>query len=194
MKTLARAGLDQPEVAGDVARLGRTLDRTEPMYGASSGAPAWPLRQWCMASKWLLMLPTCVIDRMRRNAWPAVARRVCSSLSRMPGTARGDGLVGAADSLRRVGLQVPGVEVAGPAAQPEEDARLLGRPATEWSIAAGGNQCGKAHAQRADAAELQKFAARELVIRLELGIEWTNHERLLSLFSSYGLSSARKAA
>jgi hypothetical protein len=31
--------------------LGRTFDSTEPMYGESAGASAWPLRQWCIASK-----------------------------------------------------------------------------------------------------------------------------------------------
>ena len=31
--------------------LGRTFARIEPMYGESAGASAWPLRQWCMASK-----------------------------------------------------------------------------------------------------------------------------------------------
>ncbi len=41
-----------------LCRLGRTFARMEPMYGESAGAPAWPLRQWCMASKWLLMFPT----------------------------------------------------------------------------------------------------------------------------------------
>ena len=56
------------------------------MYGASAGAPAWPLRQWCMASKWLLMFPTCVIDRIRQKCWVSLARRGCSSLMRMPGT------------------------------------------------------------------------------------------------------------
>ena len=66
--------------------LGRTFDRMEPMYGASAGASAWPLRQWCMASKWLLMLPTCVIERIRLKCCVNLARRVCSSLMCMPGT------------------------------------------------------------------------------------------------------------
>src|SRR5215212_10152007 len=74
--------------------LGRTFDSTEPMYGESAGAPAWPLRQLCMASKWLLMLPGCVIDRIRAKSLVILASRVFSSLIRMPGTAVAIGLYG----------------------------------------------------------------------------------------------------
>ncbi len=62
------------------------------MYGASLGAPAWPARQWCMASKWLLMLPTCIIVRMTAMCFVSGARRVCSSLRCRPGTAVAIGL------------------------------------------------------------------------------------------------------
>ena len=51
------------------------------------------------------------------------------------GDRRGDRLVGAANLRRRLGLQVPGIEVAGPAAQQDEDARLLGGTAAKSSIA-----------------------------------------------------------
>ncbi len=56
------------------------------MYGASAGAPATPLRRLCMASKWLLIGPACDIDRIRQKWSVRSARRVCSSLMRMPGT------------------------------------------------------------------------------------------------------------
>ena len=39
-----------------------------------------------MASKWLLIGPTCDIDRIRQKWSVRFARRVCSSLMRMPGT------------------------------------------------------------------------------------------------------------
>src|SRR4051812_7165218 len=85
--------------------LGRTLARIEPMYGESSGAPAWPLSRWCMASKWLLMLPTCVIDRIRDQWFVILARRGWSSLMRMPGTAVAIGLYGPRISAGASGLR-----------------------------------------------------------------------------------------
>ena len=72
--------------------LGRSLASMEPMYGASAGAPATPLRQLCMASKWLLIGPVCVIDRIRQKCLAWSARRVFSSLMRMPGTVVAIGL------------------------------------------------------------------------------------------------------
>jgi hypothetical protein len=39
-----------------------------------------------MASKWLLMLPTCRIERTMAKSLLIFASRVCSSLMRMPGT------------------------------------------------------------------------------------------------------------
>ena len=57
----------------------------------------------------------------------------------------GDGLVGAANFRRRLGLQVPGIEVAGPAAQQDEDARLLGGTAAKSSVAIDGRH----HARQA---------------------------------------------
>ena len=143
--------------------LGRTFARTEPMYGESAGASAWPLRQWCMASKWLLMFPTCVIDRIRLKCWVRVARRGCSSRDAHAGDRRGNGLVGAANFRRRLGLQVPGIEVTGPAAQQDKDARLLGGTAAKSSVAidARGNHPRQAQSQGADPAGLEKSAARD---------------------------------
>src|SRR5206468_3723481 len=67
--------------------LGRTLANTDPMYGESCAAPACPARLLCMASKWLLMLPGCVIDRMSAKCLVSLAIRGWSSLMRIPGTA-----------------------------------------------------------------------------------------------------------
>src|SRR5436190_668876 len=52
-----------------------------------------------------------------------------------PGDRGGDGLVGAADLRGRLGFHVPGIEVAGPAAQEDEDAGLLGRTAAKSPVA-----------------------------------------------------------
>src|SRR5438874_4308432 len=75
------------------------------MYGESDGAPAWPARLLCMASKWLLMLPGWVIERMRANLLVSFAIRVCSSLMRMPGTAVAMGLYGPRISAGAAGLR-----------------------------------------------------------------------------------------
>jgi hypothetical protein len=45
-----------------------------------------------MASKWLLMLPTCVIERISVRCFASAGSRVCSSETRMPGTAVSTGL------------------------------------------------------------------------------------------------------
>src|SRR5215211_5440975 len=74
--------------------LGRTLASTEPMYGAPAGAACWPARQLCMASKWLLMLPGCVIERIRAKCFASFAMRGCSSHSCIPGTVVAIGLYG----------------------------------------------------------------------------------------------------
>ena len=70
------------------------------------------------------------------------------------GDGGGNGPVRAADTVGRFGLQIPGVEVAGSAAQPEEDTRLLGRPVAQWAIGVhlGGDHTWQAHAQGTDAA------------------------------------------
>src|SRR5215472_2098619 len=85
--------------------LGRTLARIDPMYGASAGAPAWPARLLCIASKWLLMLPGWVIDRMSANRLVSFAIRLCNSLIRMPGTAVAIGLYGPRISSGAFGLR-----------------------------------------------------------------------------------------
>ena len=74
----------------------------------------------------------------------SLARRVCSSLMRMPGTVVAIGLYGPRISAGAFGLQVPGVEVARPAAQQDEDARLLGRALGRIAPAdAGRNEAGR---------------------------------------------------
>ncbi len=105
------------------------------MYGASAGASAWPLRQWCMASKWLLMFPTCVIDRIRLKCCVRRGQPRMKLADAHPGDRRGDGLVGAANFRGRLGLQVPGIEVTGSAAQQDKDAGLLGGTAAKSSVA-----------------------------------------------------------
>ena len=47
-----------------------------------------------MASKWLLMFPGWVIERMRQSLSVCLASSVCSSLIRIPGTAVAAGLNG----------------------------------------------------------------------------------------------------
>src|SRR3954454_14686417 len=74
--------------------LRRTFDRMEPRYGASCGALCWPASRLCIASKWLLMLPGCVIERMSVNWLAIFAIRGCSSLMRTPGTLVCAGLYG----------------------------------------------------------------------------------------------------
>src|SRR4029078_10123061 len=85
--------------------LGRTLARIDPMYGAPCGAPAWPARLLCMASKWVLIFPGGVIDRVRADLLVSLAIRVCSSLMRMPGTAVAIGRYGPRISAGAAGLR-----------------------------------------------------------------------------------------
>ncbi len=78
------------------------------------------------------------------------------------GDRRGDRRIGAADLGRGGRLQVPGVEVAGAAAQQDEDARFGGavaRPA--HPIDAGRHHAGHGEVEQAGAAELQQAAARD---------------------------------
>ena len=142
--------------------LGRTLARIEPRYGESGGAPAWPLRQLCMASKWLLMLPGCVIERISAKCFVSFASRGVQLADAHAGDGRGDRLVRAANLRRGVGLQVPGVEVARPAAQQDEDARLLGGSLRRLAaIHARRDDPRRGEAQGAGAAELKESAAGE---------------------------------
>src|SRR5262245_52562792 len=85
--------------------VGRTLASTEPMYGESCAAPACPARLLCMASKWLLMLPGWVIDRMSAKCLVSFAIRGCSSLMRIPGTAVAMGLYGPRISAGAAGFR-----------------------------------------------------------------------------------------
>src|SRR6185369_14202478 len=72
--------------------LGLCLATNEPRYGCPSGTPCctrfsdWPLSRLCIASKWLLIDPGCDIELMSVKWSVNVARRVCISLSSMPGT------------------------------------------------------------------------------------------------------------
>ena len=91
-KTGIADALDQPDIGGDVALAGPDLGQDGAEVRRVGGAPAWPLSRWCMASKWLLMLPTCVIERIRQMSPAILARRVCNSLMRMPGTVVAVGL------------------------------------------------------------------------------------------------------
>ena len=58
-----------------------------------------------MASKWLLMLPTCVIERMREKCCVRPESRGCSSLIRIPGTFEAIGLYGPRISSGAPGLR-----------------------------------------------------------------------------------------
>lgn len=86
------------------------------------------------------------------------------------GDRRGNRLVRPADFRRRCRLEVPGVEVAGPAAQQDEDARLLGSAAATRLIAidARRHHAGNAQIQQAQAAGLEKATARDRGRRLLL--------------------------
>jgi hypothetical protein len=69
----------------------------------------------------------------------------------------------ATNPFRRCGFEVPGVEVARPATQEDEDARPLGGNATKRAIAVnqGRNRPWKSESESANPASLKKLAARE---------------------------------
>src|SRR5215469_16125041 len=73
----------------------------------------------------------------------------------------GDGLVGAANLRRRIGLHVPGVEVARSATQKDKDAGLLGRTLANSSVAIDtrGNHPRQAPGQGTDPASLEQPSA-----------------------------------
>src|SRR5436190_21727132 len=85
--------------------LGRTFARIEPRYGESCGALCWPDSRLCIASKWLLMLPGCVIERMSANLFAIFASRGCNSAMRTPGTVVCAGLYGPRISLGASGFR-----------------------------------------------------------------------------------------
>src|SRR5262249_41508594 len=70
---------------------------------------------------------------------------------------RGDRTVRPADLVGGIWLKVPGVEVTRPAAQPDEDARLRGRPLTQRSIRVytGRHQARPGQIRRTDRAGLE---------------------------------------
>ena len=123
------------------------------------------------------MLPTCVIDRIRLKCCVKRGQARMQLADAHAGDRRGDRLVGAANFRRRLGLQVPGVEVTGPAAQQDEDARLLGGTAAQSSLAidARGNHPRQAHGQGADPAGLQQSAARDPRGRMSLVARQKTH-------------------
>src|SRR5262249_38069171 len=91
-------------------------------------------------------------------------RQACVQLAELEaGDGGGDGPVGPADLLRGIGLEVPGVEVTGPAAEPEEDTGLPGRASAHRSILVhtGGNQLRPGETHGTDPAGLEQPAARE---------------------------------
>jgi hypothetical protein len=77
----------------------------------------------------------------------------------------------APNSLRRCGLQVPRIEMTGPATQQDEDARLRGSTAAQclFAIDARRNHARKGPMKNADAAGLEQLAARDHSGRLPLG-------------------------
>ena len=77
------------------------------------------------------------------------------------GDLRGDRLIGAADLGRGRRLEVPRVDVAGSAAQQDEDARLVGGASARRAhrIDAGRHRAGQAHVEEAGPAELEQPAA-----------------------------------
>ena len=129
------------------------------MYGESAGAPAWPLRQWCMASKWLLMLPTCVIERIRLKCAGQLGQPRVQLADAHAGDRRGDRLVGAANSAGAAGFR-------------SQVSRWLGPPHSKMKmhdfsvertrlrpVVAGQHNAG--NAQKAKPAGLEQSAARD---------------------------------
>ena len=143
--------------------LGRTLARTEPMYGASAGASGLAAQAVVHGVEMVADVAD-VRHRPDQAEMPGQRGQARVQLADAhAGDRRGDRPVGAANFRRRRGLQVPGVEVAGSAAQQDEDARLLGGTAAKSSLAidARRNHPRQAQSQGADPAGLEKSAARD---------------------------------
>src|SRR5262249_26330687 len=146
---------------------GRTLASTEPMYGESWGAPACPARLLCIASKWLLMLPGWVIDRMRAKCLVSFAIRGCSSLMRLPGTAGATGWDGPRVGGGGGGLRATGGGGGGPAAKQDEDTRLLrGALGSLVAVNACRDDSRGGEAEGTGTAELKKPAAGEVGVHV----------------------------
>ena len=116
-----------------------------------------------MASKWLLMLPGVRHRPDQAEVLGQVGQARVQLADAHAGDRRGDRLVRAANLRRRRRLEVPGVEVAGAAAQQDEDARLVGGAAARSAhrIDAGRHHAGQAQVQEAGPAELEQSAARD---------------------------------
>src|SRR5262249_4100723 len=94
-----------------------------------------------------------------------------------PGDLRGDRPVRPADLVGGAGLEVPGVDVAGPATEQDEDARPVGgaagRPAA--GLEAGRAEAGQADREGADTPGLEELAPGEPRRGLLSGVAWTCH-------------------
>ena len=143
-------------------RLGRTFARMDPMYGESAGTR--------LAAQTVVHGVEVVADvpDMGHGADETEMRRQTGqTLVQLgevhAGDRRGNGLVRAANFRGCRGLQVPRIEVTGPAAQPDQDAGLLRGTAAETSFAlqAGRDRSRATESQGADPTGLEKLAARD---------------------------------
>src|SRR5262249_55633738 len=80
-----------------------------------------------------------------------------------PGDLRGDRPVRPADLVGCPGLEVPSIDVAGPATEQDEDARPVGGPAGQpaTGLGAGGDGAGQADREGADTPGWEKLAPGE---------------------------------
>src|SRR5262245_20098949 len=94
-----------------------------------------------------------------------------------PGDLRGDRPVRPADLVGCAGLEVPGVDVAGPATEQDEDARPLGGATGEPAagLDAGGNDAGHADREGANSPGLEELAPGKPRHGLLSGAVWSWH-------------------
>src|SRR5262245_34902044 len=136
---------------------------------------ACPLSRWCMASKWLLMLPTCVIERTRVKCRVRADSRGCSSLSRIPGTFEAIGLYGPRISSGAPGLRSQvSMWLGPPQSRTKMHDRSVAPPETAAGLDAGGDGAGPAHREGADTPGLKELAPGEPRRGLLLG-SWNCH-------------------
>ncbi len=155
--------LDQPDVGSDVALAGSHLGQ----HGADVRGVGGGFGLAAQAVVHGIEMVADVADvrhRPDQGEMPGQRGQAHVQLAEAhPGDGRGNRLVWAADAVRGIGLQVPGVEVAGSAAQQDEDARPLGRAAAETLLAIDpcGDHARHGQVQGAEPASLEKPAARE---------------------------------
>ena len=152
--------LDQPDVGGDVALAGSNLGQD----GTDVRSVGGRIRLAAQAVVHGVEMVADVADvRHRPDQAEMLGQRGQARVQLADahaGDRRGDRLVGAANFRGRLGLQVPGIEVAGPAAQQDEDARLLGGTAAKSSVAIDARRNHpRAPESSADPAGLEKSAA-----------------------------------